>query len=75
MPATITCHLVSLNDAAEILAISTKTVRRYISEGHLDAVRLGHKTLRVRVESIQRLIDARPVGGNARIGRRGRATS
>lgn len=75
MPATITCQLVSLNDAAEILAVSTKTVRRYISEGHLDAVRLGHKTLRVRVDSIERLIDARPVGGAARNGRRGRATS
>ncbi len=68
MATTITRKLVSLTDAADILAVSTKTVRRYIADGHLDAVRLGRKTIRVKVESIDRFIDARPVGGWRRAG-------
>jgi excisionase family DNA binding protein len=62
MAATITLRLVSLNDAAEALAVSTRTVRRYIADGQLEAVRLGRKTLRIKVDSIERFIDARPVG-------------
>ena len=34
-------RLVSLAEAAEILAVSVKTVRRYIAAGELNAVRLG----------------------------------
>lgn len=44
------------------LAVSTRTVRRYIAEGQLEAVRLGRKTIRITVDSIERFIDARPVG-------------
>jgi excisionase family DNA binding protein len=62
MTATVSGRLVSLADAADALAVSTRTVRRYIADGHLDAVRLGRKTLRIKVESIERFIDARPVG-------------
>jgi excisionase family DNA binding protein len=69
MPATITRRLVSLNDAADALAVSTRTVRRYIADGHLDAVRLGRKTLRIKVDSVERFIDARPVGNWRRDGR------
>ena len=73
MAATITRKLVSLTDAAEILAVSTKTVRRYIADGHLEAVRLGRKTLRIKLDSIERFIDARPVGGWRRAGKVSRA--
>jgi len=62
MAAIYSQRLVTLRDAADALAISTRTVRRYISNGQLDAVRLGRKTLRVKVDSIERLIGARPVG-------------
>ena len=62
MPAAITRRLVLIGDAAEALAVSTRTVRRYISDGQLEAVRLGRKTLRIKVDSIERFIDARPVG-------------
>jgi excisionase family DNA binding protein len=62
MPATITRRLISLADAADALAVSTRTVRRYIAEGQLEAVRLGRKTIRIKVDSIERFIDARPVG-------------
>jgi excisionase family DNA binding protein len=58
MPATITRRLVSLADAADTLAVSTRTVRRYIAEGQIEAVRLGRKTLRIKVDSIERFIDA-----------------
>lgn len=59
--ATIPRHLVSLLEAAEILAVSPKTVRRYIAAGDLDAVRLGRRTIRIKAESLDRLIDAHPV--------------
>ncbi|HQR27713.1 MULTISPECIES: helix-turn-helix domain-containing protein [Nocardioides] len=62
MVAPITRRLVSIGDAADALAVSTRTVRRYISDGQLEAVRLGRKTLRIKVDSIERFIDARPVG-------------
>lgn len=62
MTATISHRLVSLADAADALAVSTRTVRRYIADGQLQAVRLGRKTLRIKVDSIERFIDARPVG-------------
>jgi excisionase family DNA binding protein len=65
MAATITRRLVSIGDAADALAVSPRTVRRYISDGQLDAVRLGRKTPRIKVDSIERFIDARPVGGLA----------
>lgn len=54
-------RLISLAQTAEILDVSIKTVRRYIAAGELDAVRLGRRTIRVRVESIDRLIDSHPV--------------
>jgi len=54
-------RLVTLADAAA-LAVSTRTVRRYIADGQLEAVRLGRKTLRIEADSIERFIDAKPVG-------------
>lgn len=62
MAATITRRLVSLGDAADVLAVSTRPVRRYIAHGQLDVVRLVRKTLRIKVDSIERFIDASPVG-------------
>ena len=62
MTATLSRRLVSLADAADALAVSTRTVRRYIADGQLDAVRLGRKTLRIKVESVERFIGAGPVG-------------
>jgi len=62
MVANFSQRLVTLRDAADALAISTRTVRRYVSDGQLDAVRLGRKTLRIKVDSIERLMSARPVG-------------
>lgn len=54
-------QLVTLCEAAEVLAVSVKTVRRYIAAGEIDAVRLGRRTIRVKADSIDRLIDNHPV--------------
>ena len=62
MTATITRRLVSLADTADALAVSTRTIRRYIADGQLEAVRLGRKTIRIKIDSIERFIDAKPVG-------------
>lgn len=59
--ATPARRLVSLPEAADILGLSVKTVRRYIASGDLDAVRLGRRTIRIKIESLDRLIDAHPV--------------
>ena len=61
MTTATTRRLVSLAEAAEILGVSTKCVRRYIAAGDLDAVRLGRRTIRIKTESLDRLIDAHPV--------------
>lgn len=62
MPATLTRRLGTLADAADALAVSTRTVRRYIADGQLEAVCLGRKTLRIKADSVERFIDAKPVG-------------
>jgi excisionase family DNA binding protein len=56
-----TRRLVSLIEASETLGVSTKSVRRYIAAGDLDAVRLGRRTIRIKTESLDRLIDAHPI--------------
>ena len=58
---TATRRLVSLREAADILGLSVKTVRRYIAAGDLDAVRLGRRVIRIKAESIDRLIGANPL--------------
>lgn len=55
-------RLITLNEAADILAVSTRTARRYISAGYLDAVRIGPKTVRVDAASVSRLTTAAPIG-------------
>lgn len=54
-------RLVSLTEAAEILGLSVKTVRRYVAAGDLDAVRLGRRIIRIKTESLDRLINAHPL--------------
>ena len=58
---TSTRRLVSITATSEILGVSAKTVRRLVAAGDLDAVRVGRRTIRIRTESIDRLIDAHPV--------------
>lgn len=46
---------VSVRDAADMLSLSTPTVRKMIDGGQLDAIRLGPKSVRITVASIRRL--------------------
>lgn len=59
--ATTTRRLVSIEATAEMLDVLSKTVRRLIAAGELAAVRVGRRSIRIRTESIDRLIDAHPV--------------
>ena len=42
----------SLNEAAEVMSLSVKTIRRRISDGTIPAYRCG-RTIRVRLEDLQ----------------------
>jgi excisionase family DNA binding protein len=50
----------SIQETADYLGICTKTVRRYIAEGRLKAVRIGPRLIRVHRDSIEALM--RPIG-------------
>lgn len=52
--------MISITETAEFLGVSTKTVRRYIADGKLSAVRMGPRLIRVDKSSIQALM--RPIG-------------
>lgn len=49
-----TRRLVSLATAADMLDVSTKTIRRNIAEDELDAVRLGRKSLLENLPAVGR---------------------
>lgn len=46
----------SLSDAAEVLGVSTKTVRRRIDAGELAAHRVGKRIIRVTTDALEQLI-------------------
>lgn len=48
-------QLITLDQAAELLAVSPRTVRRMISDGTLTGYRLGPRLLRVDAGEIDRL--------------------
>ena len=50
----------SIAETAEFLGVSTKTVRSWIAEGRLKAVRLGPRLTRVDKASVEALM--RPIG-------------
>lgn len=51
---------ISLQVAAKILGVSTKTVRRYIADGSLPAERLQERLLRVRRGDVEALLHPVP---------------
>jgi excisionase family DNA binding protein len=52
--------LITIADAAERLSVSTKTVRRYIADGTLLAVRIGPRLVRIPAASLSAL--GAPIG-------------
>jgi excisionase family DNA binding protein len=51
-------HLLSVSEAAEILRLSPRTVRRLIDDGRLSVVRFG-RAVRIRPEALTALIDGK----------------
>lgn len=49
---TIPAELISISEAADHLGVSTKTIRRRISDGTLKAVRIGPRLIRVDAASL-----------------------
>lgn len=56
-------ELIGLQEAADRCDVSYRTIRRYVANGRLNAVRVGPRILKVRVEDVDNLL--RPVGGAA----------
>lgn len=44
----------SIDEVADILGLSSQTIRKLVKEGHIKAIRLGH-AYRIPMESIQYL--------------------
>ena len=64
--ATIpTRRLISLQDAAEQLDVTTKTLRRRIADGALPAYRVG-RLVKVDPDDLERLAVRIPAGGGGR---------
>ena len=44
---------VSIGDAAEVMSVSTKTIRRRINDGAIPAYRFGRRNIRIRLEDLE----------------------
>jgi len=50
--------LLTIEQAADILQVSTRSVRRYISSGDLEATRIGDRLVRIKQTALEAFIDA-----------------
>jgi excisionase family DNA binding protein len=53
----------TIGDAAELLAVNPKTVRRRIADGTLTASRIGPRLVRVRARDVEALLRPIPTAG------------
>lgn len=56
-------ELIGLQEAADYCDVSYRTIRRWISAGHLNAVRVGPRLLKVELSALDAV--KQPVGGAA----------
>ncbi len=61
MPDTPPPEWLTVEQVAEWLQVSTKTIRRYIEAGTLPAVNLGGRAIRIRREDIEAWLQTRRV--------------
>jgi excisionase family DNA binding protein len=54
---------VSISDAAGLVGVHPRTIRRYIASGRIPAYRVGPRLLKVDLDDVQTLLV--PVGGAA----------
>jgi excisionase family DNA binding protein len=62
----VSVNRISLLEAAGILGVSTKTIRRYIAAGSLPAERIeGSRLLRVKKDDVESLLRPVPTAGQS----------
>lgn len=54
---------ISINEAADYLGVTSRTIRQMVSDGRLRAYRSGHRLVRLRLEEIDAAM--KPFGGAA----------
>lgn len=65
MPHTNNPSYVSLQDAAEHIGVSTRTLRRRVADGSLTAYRVGPKIIRVNLAEVEASLRPIPTVGGA----------
>lgn len=55
--------LLTIESAAEMLAVHPRTIRRYIAAGDLPAYRIGPRQIRVRHDDVTALLSPIPTVG------------
>ena len=56
-PTDLPARLLTVVEAAAILHLSPRTLRRMIDSGELSVVRFGRRTVRIRAETVASLIE------------------
>jgi excisionase family DNA binding protein len=59
----------SLEEAAEVMSVSVKTIRRWIAAGTLPAYRCGKRAIRIKLEDLGRRPGRSPRRGGDAAGR------
>ena len=54
----------SIEEAAEVMSLSTKTIRRRISDGSIPAYRCGRRNIRIRLDELEAAFRQLPSAGH-----------
>ncbi|MCW2736817.1 MAG: binding protein excisionase family [Nocardioides sp.] len=54
----------SIEEAAEVMSLSTKTIRRRISDGSIPAYRCGRRNIRIRLDELEAAFRRLPSTGH-----------
>jgi excisionase family DNA binding protein len=54
----------SIEEAAEVMSLSTKTIRRRISDGSIPAYRCGRRNIRIRLDELEAAFRKLPATGH-----------